>query len=144
MTFTFSDLDVLGVSDGWIEERLYTMIVFYDNNQIIMHWAAWWQLSIIEKQPLGKPTVINLVYAFVYCICVCMCVWSVGVGSDGMMPSTTCQHFLWNILQKKTHVGIHKDSTHMQRIDKDLEQWTCVLKHNIVNNARAANACEKL
>lgn len=81
------------------------------------------QLSIIE----GQPMVINLVYAFVYCICVCMCMWSVGVGSDGMMPSTSC--FLW-----KTHTGIHKDSTHMQSIDKDLEQWTCVLKHIVAIN----------
>lgn len=91
-------------------------------------------MSIIEGQPFGKPMVINLVSKFVYCVCICMCVQSVGVGSEGMMPSTTCQCFLWNIIQKKIHTETQKGSTHMQWIDKDLEQLMYLLKNIIASN----------
>lgn len=71
----------LGVlCDGWIEERLFTVIVSV--MAIIKSSCTGqlgWQLSITEGQPFGKPMVINLVSAFVYCICVCMSVHSVGV-----------------------------------------------------------------
>lgn len=54
------------VTDGWKEEKLYTMIVRYDNNQIIMHWAAWMAVVYYRRTTIWEA------YDHQSCLCICV------------------------------------------------------------------------
>lgn len=98
------------------------MIVCYDNNQIIMHWAAW--IAVVYY----RGTTIWEAHGHQSCLCICVSAYvcACGVQALGVMGCDAINNLsafpLEHSTEENTYRDTHKVSTDMQCIDKNLEQ----------------------